>query len=97
MNSDDKIIESLITGGLIGAVLGALISENKESGAAVGAIAGAAVLATFKASEQAKKTNLPLVVEEDGKLYEIQPGGGKRFIKNIPKPNSSMAKHFKLK
>ena len=77
--------------------MGALLTKNKEEGATIGAIAGAVILATYKANEQAQKTNLPVYVEENSKLYEIQPGGKKRFIKNIPKPNITVSEHFKLK
>lgn len=96
-NNDENIFQSLIAGGLIGAALGALLSKDKEEGATIGALAGAVILATYKANEQAQKTNLPVYVEEDGKLYEIQPGGIKRFIKDIPKPDFVPNKYFKLK
>ena len=96
-NNDENIFQSLITGGLIGAALGALVSKNKEDGATIGALAGAVILATYKANEQAQKTNLPVYVEEDGKLYAIQPGGKKTFLKIIPKPNITISEHFKLK
>lgn len=95
--SDDNILQSLVTGGFIGATLGALLSKNKEEGAAIGALAGAVILATYKANERAQKTNLPVYVEEDGNLYVIESGGEKRFIKNIPKPTISFPEHFKLK
>jgi hypothetical protein len=95
--NDENIFQSLIAGGLIGAALGALLSKDKEEGATIGALAGAVILATYKANEHAQKTNLGVYVEEDGKLYEIQPGGVKRFIKDIPKPNVPLHDHFKLK
>ncbi len=98
MSQDDKILESLITGGIIGAALGALLSNKKDDGAIqLGAVAGAAILATYKANEEARKSNVPFFIEEHGKLYEVQPGGKKKFIKNIPKPKVKMAQHFKLK
>lgn len=97
INSDESILQSLIAGGVIGAALGALISKDKGEGAIIGALEGAAILATFKANEQAQEKNLPVYVEEDGSLFEIQPGGGKRFIKSIPKPSVKIPEHFKLK
>lgn len=98
MNKDDEnILQSLIAGGLIGATLGALLSNNKEDRVALGALAGAVMLATYKANERAQKSNLPVWVEENGKLYEILPGGGKRFIKNIPKPSMIYPEYLKLK
>jgi hypothetical protein len=97
MKNDDEILESLITGGFIGAALGALLSKGKENGATIGALAGAAILATFKASEQAKKSKVPIVFEENGMLYEIQADGTKRFIKELEKSQSLKNKNFTLK
>jgi len=97
MKSDDEIIESLIAGGIIGAALGVLLLKNKEEGMTLGALAGAAILATFKANEQAKKTNVSLYFEEDGKLYEQRSGGLKKFIKTIEKPKVKLPDTFILK
>jgi hypothetical protein len=97
MNNDDEILKSLISGGIIGAGLGALVSKNKEEGVTLGALAGAAILATFKANENAKKTNVTRFVEENGSLYQINPNGEKIFIKKIEKPAVKLKEHFKLK
>lgn len=98
MNTNDtNIFKSLIKGGLIGATLGALLYKNREEGVTIGALAGAVILATYKANIQAQKTNIPVYVEEEGKLYEIQPGGSKHFIKDLPKSKVLYNKHFKLK
>lgn len=94
--NDQKIIQSLIAGGLIGASLGALIADDTDEGVSVGALAGAVILATFNANEMAQKTNLPVYIVENGKLFEIKSGGIKRYIKDIPKPNIELSKHFKL-
>ncbi len=93
MKQDDEILDSLIKGGLIGAALGALLSKNK----ALGALAGAAILATFKANEQAMQTNVPMYVEENGYLYQIEMGGIKTMIRKIEKPLIQLPQHFKLK
>ena len=97
MKNDKEIIDSLIEGGVVGAALGALLSKNKEEGTILGALAGAAILATFKANEQAKQTNIPMYVEENGIIYEVQPGGNKIFIRKIEKPSANLPEHFKLK
>lgn len=96
MKNDEEILESLIAGGLIGAALGALVSKNKEEGITLGTLAGAAILATFKANEKAMQTNLPMFVEEDGNLYQIQSGGIKKFIRKIDKPSVKLQENFKL-
>lgn len=97
MEQDDKILENLITGGVVGAALGALLSKDKGEGAALGALAGAAILATFRANEEAKKSNLPLILEEEGSLYEIYPDGERKFLKKIEKPKNTMPSQFKLR
>lgn len=97
MKQDEEILESLIKGGLIGAALGALLSKNKENGATIGALAGAAILATFRANEQAMQTNVPMFIEENNTLYEIKADGSKHFVRYIAKPNQQLPKRFKLK
>lgn len=86
-------IESLIKSGHIGAAFGAFLSKDKE----IGAIIVAAIAATLKANEEAKKTNIPFYVEEDGKLVEVHSTGQKRFIKNIEKSAMALPQQFKLK
>jgi hypothetical protein len=95
MNQDEELLKKLIAGGLVGGALGALITKNKGDGFLLGALAGAALLATFKAHEQAQRTDVPLLVEEEGSIYEIQ-SGVKRFIKKIEKPVVTIPERFKL-
>ena len=97
MSREDNTIESLVAGGFIGAALGALLSKDKEDGAMIGALLGAVFSATFAANQNAKKTNVPVYVEENGKLYVIEPGGEKHFIKDLQKPAIKLRGHFKLK
>lgn len=97
MENKDEVFESLIAGGLIGAALGALLSKNKGNGATLGGLAGAVLLATLKANENAKKTNIPLYIEEDGSIYEVNSKGVKRFIKKIHESDLSVPRKFKLK
>lgn len=97
MKNDEEIIESLMAGGLIGAALGALLSKNKGEGATLGTLIGAAILGTYKANEKAKETHIPMVMGENGKLYQINADGSKQFIKEIEKPNVKLGKTFKLK
>ena len=97
MKGENVTIETLIKGGMIGAALGAFLSKDKEEGAIIGALLGAAMSATLKANEEAQRTNVPVYVEENGKLYEISPSREKRFIKNIKKPSRGLPDQFKLK
>lgn len=65
-------------------------------GAAALAIAVIAVL--FKAFERARETGLPVIVEENGTLYEIAPDGQKRFIRRLPsRPNVNIPQKFTLR
>jgi hypothetical protein len=96
MENEKEIIDSLVVGGVVGAALGALISNNKERGITIGTIAGAALFATFNAHEKAKRSNLRLVYEEDGIIYEEQ-NGVKKVLRKIEKPKISVKNRYKLK
>jgi hypothetical protein len=95
MKDDKEILESLIAGGVIGAALGAILANDKN-GAGLGAIVGAAILASYKANEIAKRSSLPVIIEEDNSLYKIFPGGEKRLIRKIPRSNRTLPKKFRL-
>ncbi len=96
MSKNEDKIEALVTGGVLGAAIGALFSKDKEEGAIIGALIGAAIAATAKASEEAKKTNIPQLVEENGKLYELNALGEKRLIKVLKKRKASLPEKFIL-
>ena len=94
---DEELFERLLVSGIIGAALGALLSKNKGAGAVIGALGGAAILASWEATEEAKKTSIPLIYEENGILYEIHPDGTKKTVKKLPKSNRTLPKRFDLK
>lgn len=75
MKNDNEIVQSLVAGGVVGASLGTLLIKNTEQNTPLGKLASAAILATFKANEAAKKTNISMFFEEDGILYKTLPGG----------------------
>jgi hypothetical protein len=60
-------------------------------------LAAIAYEASRKAYNRAKKTNIPLVIEEDNKLYKVYPSSRKLLIKNIPKINRNLPSNFTLK
>lgn len=97
MKYDDEILESLIADGIIGADLESVLSNKSTKASILGTIARSAILATFKANENAKLTDVPLYVEENEALYEVKGDGTKRFIRKIDKPKLKLLKHFKLK
>jgi hypothetical protein len=96
MKSSKTSMDSLIAAGLIGASLGAFLSNDKEEGAVIGAILRAAISATTKASIEARKTQLPQMVEEHGALYEIDVNGEKRLVKNLNKTSRLLPDQFQL-
>lgn len=93
----DSSFDDLVKGGLIGATLGAFLSADKEDGIVIGSLLGAALFSTKRASEKARKLNVRLLVEEDGKLYEVIGESEKRFIRIIKKPSTRFPSTFKLK
>ena len=97
MKTDEEIIQSLIAGGIIGAMLGSILSNNTKEEKTLGAIAGAAILASYKANEKAQKSNIPYYIEEEGILFEVNSKGEKKFIKSIVRPATILGDHFKLK
>jgi hypothetical protein len=70
--------------------------SDKEDGAVIGALLGAGIAARAKASEEAKKTNIPQLIKENGNLYEISITGEKRFIKTLNKSANNLPEQFKL-
>ncbi len=97
MKKDDDILKSLIAGGFIGAALGALLSKNKNNGGTIGALAGAVILATYRANENAQKTNIPVFIEENGIVYEVNSKGEKKFIKKIQESRKPVPEKFQLR
>lgn len=74
----------------------------KKDGDILETLAGAAIAviviaALVKAFERAKETKVPIIVEEDGALYEIGIDGSKRFIRQLPpRPKIDIPKKFTL-
>lgn len=97
MDNDNKIVNDLIAGGVIGANLGAIIANDSKEGATIGAIAGAVILATLKANNEAKQTHIPFYFQENNSLYEMSQDGQKHFVRNIEKSQTKLNKHFTLK
>lgn len=95
MNSDREIIESLVAGGLLGAALGALVSDDNH-GTAIGALAGAAIVASFRANQRAQAAGMPVMIEQNNELVRIWPDGRRELIRKIPKANARIPKKFKL-
>lgn len=98
MKSDDQILEYLLEGGRIGPDLCAILFNDHDEEIEInGAIARAAILATYRANEQAMQSNVPVMIEEKSKLYLMHPGGQKEFIRDLPKPTVLLQNHYILK
>ncbi|WP_246837095.1 hypothetical protein [Leptospira montravelensis] len=94
---DEETLNNLIKGGLLGAGLTALLKRQVDGeDIAVGALLGAAILASVKASERAKETKIPLLVQEGDSLYWKHPDGHKEFFKELPNDSKSLPTKFKL-
>ena len=62
----------------------------------LGALALFAALATKKAYKNAENTDIPLVIEEDNKLYRIYSDGRKVLIKKLPPFKREIPSNFTL-
>lgn len=93
---NNKDIETLIKGGLIGSGLGALLSKDKEDGAIIGALLGAVFAATKLANQRAKEINSPIYEVIDGKLYKILPNRERQLIRELPKTTKIWEEEFNL-
>jgi hypothetical protein len=89
-------LQSLVSGGLIGAGIGALLANDKEEGTVIGALLGAVFAATLNANKEAHKTKQPIYEAMDGKLYQVNPDGERIFIKDLPRASKVWSDSFIL-
>ncbi|EKO15497.1 hypothetical protein [Leptospira kirschneri] len=83
---DDKILENVITGGILGAGLTALLKDRNVNNAdiALGALLGAVILASVNAKKKAKEYNQDVLVRKGDNLYRKTPDGREIFIRRLP-------------
>jgi hypothetical protein len=93
---DEEIIKKLIAEGIVGGTLATILTKGKEENILLATVAGAAILASYKARENAKKSNIPLLIERDGSLYQVKSDGSEVFIKTISR-SRRVRKTFNLK
>ncbi|MBL8677298.1 MAG: hypothetical protein JNJ47_07795 [Alphaproteobacteria bacterium] len=93
------MVGDLVAAGVIGAALGALISDKKNRGenSLLGAIAFIAIMASLKAGEKAKRSSLSTIVEEDDAIYKVSSSGKRKFIKQIDKEKRKVRENFILR
>lgn len=92
MNQDVKIFEALITEGIIGPSLANIIKGETNAGK----IANAVILATYKASQRAEKSNLPLIKVDKNRLFISNPNGTKKYLKLLPAKCKNVPSKFTL-
>ncbi len=88
-------IGTLIAGGVVGAALGAILT-NKPKNLMISAVLGAAVTATYEASQRAKGNQLPILFEDDGILWRREPNGQIKKIKSLPIADRKFDREFYL-
>jgi hypothetical protein len=94
---DEETLRNLIDGGLLGAGLTALLKRQADGeDIALGALLGAAIVASFSASQKAKTTEIPVLVEDGNSLYWKYQDGRKEFYKALPDSLKFSLKKFKL-
>jgi len=96
MKKTENSLEKTVASGFLGAVIGAVMADDKEEGAIVGALIGAALGAMSEANRVAKQSNVPLYEVQEGRLYKISPGREREFIRDIERSNKTYPKKFKL-
>ena len=69
--------------------LGPCRVHEAEEGFLMDEIISAIISSTDKACQEARKTGLPLLFAESGKLFKELPGGEIHFVKELP----TLAKH----
>ena len=94
-SNKNEIIENALAGGVIGAALGALLT-GKSKGALASAIVGAAIGASIKALREARKTNIPVLYEDNRVIYRLYPNGDREFVKNLEKQEIEIPQKFSL-
>ena len=90
-----EIIEGALLGGAIGAALGELLS-GKGKDTLVSSLIGAAIGASIQAIAESKETDVPVLYEENGKLYNVYPNGKKVFVKEIQKNKKRIPRNFTI-
>jgi hypothetical protein len=78
----DTRIANALAGGLVGAALGALLTE-KGSGTMAAALLGAAIGASVTALEEVKEAEQPRVYLKNGKIYRVYPDGSIEYVRTI--------------
>lgn len=89
-------LDQLIKEGLLGPIFGSRLLSSCEERDILGAIIRASSVATKKANLAALKTKQPFLISENGKIYEIQSSGEKKFIKELTVHSNDFPNNFIL-
>ena len=88
-------IENAIAGGLVGAALGAVLT-NKSGDTIIAGLVGAAIGASISAMDEANNIPTPIMLEEYGKLYKRYADGRMEFVKDLPRHNQKIPSTFSI-
>lgn len=88
-------LETAFAGGVIGAALGALFTDKKES-TIITSLIGVALGATYSAFKESQDLGSQILYEEDGNLYRSLSQGKREFVKELPKNTTHVPKTFTL-
>lgn len=95
---DDKILENIIAGGILGAGLTALLKDRKANNTdiALGALLGAVILSSINAKEKAKEHNQDVLIRKGDNLYRKTPDGREIFLRRLPPRKSNFPAEYNL-
>lgn len=97
MIKDEEILELLLSGGFIGTTLGDLLAKNGKGETLLSTVAGAALFGTYRAGELARRTNIPVLSEQNGYLYRMFPDGTRKVVRKLENTKTNLPKQFTLK
>jgi len=95
LDQNNETIATIIAGGLFGAFVGKLLTDDDEGALLLGVL-GALVAASQRSKEVGKNNNIPILIARDQKLYKLYPDGSEEFIKDLPKAKKEWAQQFEL-
>ncbi|EQA36363.1 hypothetical protein LEP1GSC047_3116 [Leptospira inadai serovar Lyme str. 10] len=95
---DDKILENVIAGGILGTGLTALLKERKVNGTelALGALLGAIILASVNAKAKAREHNQDVLIRRGDSLFRKLPSGKEIFLRELPPRKSNFPRQYDL-
>lgn len=92
-NRSEQISE-LISAGIVGAALGKILT-GKKGNTIIWGLVGIAVAATYNAFKASTKS-APVLIIDNGDVFEVDKYGKRKFIKHLPKIDAEIPDTFKI-